>query len=249
MKNVFISGSIAIKHIPPCVESSLLKIFQQNIKILVGDADGMDSLIQRFCKTHNYQNITVYSIYSPPRYNTAGSDEKFIQVDTEIKREREKQRSKDTAMTEDSYYSFIVWDGISKGSYYNIQRSLTLSKKLKVYFHQENRFLAPDELTANEIQHIYRKNNGYEAKEVVEYLKEKGIEHFGNTRIFNKYLLDKGIINKTNGIYEPIDKYNHLIKTEKYNGKIKGVKFTLEFLDWIEEAIKELDAPKNKNLF
>lgn len=249
MKNVFISGSIAITRIPPSVESSLIKIIQQNIHILVGDADGMDSLVQRFCKKHNYQNITVYSIYSPPRYNAAGFDEKFIQVDTAIKREREKQRAKDAAMTADSYYNLVVWDGMSKGSFFNIQRALKLSKKVKVYLHQQNRFLAPNEISDNKIQQIYRINIGYEAKEVVEYLREKGSEHFDNTRAFNKYLLDKGIIQKINGIYEAVEKYNYLIKTEKYNGKVKGIKFTLEFLDWIEKAIKEHDVPENNDLF
>lgn len=249
MSSVFISGSIAIKRIPSCVESSLIKIIQQNIRVLVGDADGMDSLIQRFCKKNNYQNVTVYSIYSPARYNAAGYDDKLIQVDPEIKREREKQRAKDAAMTKDSDYNLIVWDGKSKGSYYNILRALKLNKKMKVYLHQEDRFLTPGELTTSEIEYIYRKSNGYEAKEVVEYLREKGIEYFDNTRAFNKHLLDKGVINRTNGIYEPSEKYDHLIQTEKYNGKVKGIKFTLEFLDWIEESLKEKNVPINEDLF
>ena len=55
----------------------------------------------------------------------------------------------------------------------------------------------------HKLRDIEKTSNGYEAKEVVEYLREKGIEYFDNTRAFNKHLIDKGVLNRTNGIYEP----------------------------------------------
>ena len=45
MKNkVFISGSITIKQLPRCVEDSLQRIKEQNLGLLVGDADGTDTI-------------------------------------------------------------------------------------------------------------------------------------------------------------------------------------------------------------
>lgn len=64
---VFISGSISIKHIPEKVKESLGKISQGNLTALIGDAVGIDILIQKFFKKIAYYNVKVYSIYTHPR--------------------------------------------------------------------------------------------------------------------------------------------------------------------------------------
>jgi len=43
--SVFISGSIAIKTLPQEVKNSIHKIVDNKMKILVGDANGIDSLV------------------------------------------------------------------------------------------------------------------------------------------------------------------------------------------------------------
>jgi hypothetical protein len=63
MKNiVFISGSISMKKLPQKVINSINKIIDQNFEILVGDASGIDTLVQEYCLSLNYFNVTVYSI-------------------------------------------------------------------------------------------------------------------------------------------------------------------------------------------
>ena len=54
-----------------------------------------------------------------------------------------------------------------------------------------NNFIEQNKVTIPEIEYIYRKNNGYSAQEVVEYLKESNINQFNSTRELNKYLLEK----------------------------------------------------------
>ena len=249
MNKIFISGSISIKHLPPCVKDSVRKIISQNMEILVGDADGIDSIVQNFCKSHGYNNITVYSIYTEPRYIVAGFKSRFILPATESKRERERQLEKDKAMTMDSDFSLIVWDGKSKGSYRNALRATENGKKVKLYLESEDRFLDQDKINEMELEFIFRKNNGYTAAEVVAYLISEGEDFFKNTREFNKCLIENKIIKKEDDCYKPCKGYEHLFFIEKYRGKDKGVKFKNEFVNWIERWIKDNKQPEQQDLF
>ena len=126
MRNkVFINGSISIKELPQEVKNSIDKIIQQKFEILVGDASGIDTLVQEYCLLLNYYNVTVYSISVFPRYKASEHFRtKYIEVSNSIKKERERQQEKDKAMTTDSKFTFTIWDGKSKGSYDNILRGL-----------------------------------------------------------------------------------------------------------------------------
>jgi hypothetical protein len=249
MSSVFISGSIAIKKLPQLVEMSLKKIIEQNIEVVVGDADGIDKTIQNYCKKMNYSNVTVYSIYSVPRNFIKGFKKKHISISIDSKSEREKQRVKDEAMTIETDYSFIIWDGKSKGSYQNALRALDYQKKIRIYLNQNNTFLMPKKVTENEIEFIYRDNNGYTAKEVVEYLQNEGEDFFQQTRSLNSCLLENQIIKKEAGIYSPMPKYENLFLIDKYRGKVKGIKFKNDFIEWVETWIKEIKPPQELSLF
>jgi len=249
-KKVFISGSISIKEIPEIVKDSIRKIIENKFEILVGDADGIDTLIQRYCNNLKYTSVTVYSVYSIPRFKIDRFDSKYIPIKENLKKERERQQVKDEAMTLDSEYSLIVWDGKSKGSYRNILRAIEHGKKTKVYLSHENDFIKLKKINENEIGYIYRKNVGYTAGEVVEYLKGEGEEYFQNTRAFNKHLMDNSIIKKEDGIYKPMPEYDQLFFVEKYRGKAKGIRFRNEFIDWIEDRLKKINRPhEDQSLF
>ena len=68
MKKVFISGSISLKALPNIVKKSLQTIQEKNIHVLVGDAKGIDSLIQEYFSKKLYFNLTICSIYKIPRH-------------------------------------------------------------------------------------------------------------------------------------------------------------------------------------
>ncbi len=114
MNKVFISGSIAIKKIPTSIEKSINKIIETGMEILVGDAEGIDTMVQNYCKRLNYYNVTVYSIYASPRYMVSDFRKKYIIPRSDSKKERELQQEKDAAMTTASDYSLVIWDGKSK---------------------------------------------------------------------------------------------------------------------------------------
>lgn len=235
---VFISGSIAIGKLSDDVKESIDKIIANNLQILVGDADGIDTMVQKYCVEKNYLNITVYSIFPMPRYCASDHFEmKRVFVGEEIKKERVRQQEKDKAMTMDSDYSLIIWDGKSKGSYANIIRTLENDKKVKVYLN--DKFLEPIKTTKEEIDFVYRANNGYTASEVVEFLKESFCDFFAKTQDLNKYLEQKAILTKDNGVYVPNKAYEDLFFIDKYRGKITGIRFKNEFIDWIESMLKK----------
>ena len=232
-KSVFISGSISIKTLPQEVKESIHKIVDNQMKILVGDANGIDSLVQDYCLSLGYFNVTVYSISTQPRYKASDKfNLKIVSVPTEIKGGRERQQEKDKAMTKDSQYSFVIWDGKSKGSYANVIRAFEQDKKIKLY--AENRFLEQNEINQQNIEAIYRKNSGYTAFEVVQQLKNI----FNRTQDLNRYLVQNSIIKKDDNVYQPMSQYEDLFIIDRYRGRVKGIKFRSEFLGWIEESLK-----------
>jgi len=249
MNKVFISGSISIKKLPTAVETSLDNIFKEGMEILVGDADGIDTMVQNYCKRANYSNVTVYSIYSTPRYIVNGFNKKHIIPKSDSKKERELQKEKDEAMTLDSEYSFVIWDGKSKGSFSNVVRALENRKKIKLYLRDIDDYLQQSKITKAEIEFIYRKNNGYSAVEVVEYLKSEGEDFFQQTRAFNKALIDHKVIKKEDGVYVPMPEYKNLFMIDKYRGKVTGIRFTNDFIDWVEKWVKKIRPPEEQSLF
>lgn len=238
-EKVFISGSISIKKLPSEVLKSIDKIISNNFEILIGDANGVDKLVQHYCLGKKYFDVTIYSIFEYPRNKAS---EKFgfkkIHVDYNIKKGIERQKQKDKVMTEDCTYCLIIWDGKSKGSYANILRAIELNKKAKVYLTQKNKFLEPYKITKNEIEYIFRENNGYTASEVIEYLNKHVFDYFKISRDLYKYLLKKSLIKKENGVYVPLDTQSKLFIQINDKGKSKGIKFTNKFIDWIENELK-----------
>lgn len=140
-------------------------------------------------------------------------------------------------MSNDSDFSFVIWDGKSKGSFANILRAIDSDKFAKIYYIFEERFLEQTKINKNEIEFIYRTHNGYTASEVLEYLQNQGIEKFKKTQDLNKYLLEKNVIKKEDKIYLPTEKYSNLLITEMYKGKPSGIKFNNDFISWIEKEI------------
>ncbi len=244
--SVFISGSISIKSLPSEVIESLSTMMAKELTIFVGDAPGIDTLVQDLCNTNNYFNIIIYTITSSPRYIANQKFKfKYIFVDQTIKKERERQGYKDRAMTDDSDYSLVVWDGSSKGSYSNILKSFEQEKPVKVYYSSLKQYLPSEKVNELEITFIYRENNGYTASEVITHLQNNGIERFNRSQDLNKFLLAENLLIKEDKVYEPTDKRPDLFIIESYRGKTSGVKFNNHFIDWIEEvsSIVETEQP------
>jgi adenine-specific DNA-methyltransferase len=121
-KIVFISGSRHIKELPQSALDSLDKIIELGLRVIVGDCQGVDSLVQKYLKSKNYTKVTVYHIGNYPRFNLGFKT---------VKVQGTRQVDKDIEMSNKAHYGLTIWDGKSKGTKNNIDR-VPLTKVIKV---------------------------------------------------------------------------------------------------------------------
>lgn len=239
MKKVFISGSISIKKLPGIVIDSLEKIIIQDIAVLVGDAKGIDTEVQKFLINHNYFNVKIYSIYYEGRNNLSSKFQtQTVNVeDPSIKSERERQKFKDIRMTQECDYGFVIWDEESKGSYENILRLIELNKPFRVYTSKKDDFLTDVEKKKENIELLFKSNNGLTALEVAEELKNRDILSFNSAKDVNKYLVENNIVYKEENCYLPT-KGNEQYVIVKLSRRGKQSKYSVDLVDFIEKKIR-----------
>ncbi len=243
---VFISGSISIKTLPEPVKNSLNNIIKNNMQILIGDADGIDTLVQKYCINNNYFNLRIYTINQHPRFIASKNfDLKIVDVPDDIKKERERQKQKDIAMTKDSDYCFIIWNCKSKGSYSNIIRAIEYNKKIKVFITDGNKFIKREKINKQNIEFIFREHNGYTASEIITHLNEDLTDYFKRAQDLNKFLIDKSILIKEGNAFLPNQPYANLFIVKRLRGKNNNLRFKNEFIDWLEKEIKSNNLNKS----
>jgi hypothetical protein len=109
---VVISGSRSISVLPKDVIKSLDKIMEQRFEILVGDAPGIDLLVQQYLKSKDYKAVTVFHAYQKPRNNAGFCT---VKVDGSY-------TDRDKFMCSQADFGLAIWDGFSKGTAENIKR-------------------------------------------------------------------------------------------------------------------------------
>lgn len=125
---VFVSGSRGINKYTDEMSDKLESLIRSGAEILVGDAEGVDKLVQAYCSMFGYYNITIYCVNDRPRvYMNSKFKLKSIPSNG---RGREYFAEKDKAMTQDCDYAVAFWDGLSVGTENNIKRVRSLSKEV-----------------------------------------------------------------------------------------------------------------------
>ena len=81
---VFISGSISIPYLDYIAKDELDKYMSGELEILIGDAYGVDGLVQKYMKTNGYDNVTIYASNGRARNNIGGWTVKAIDVPSHI---------------------------------------------------------------------------------------------------------------------------------------------------------------------
>lgn len=235
MKSVFVSGSIAIKTLPNEVVKSFDKIISQNIHLYVGDADGIDTLTQNYFASKKHTNVTVCTIKEHPR-NIASNLFHIQQVnyDKSLKSHREQQTSKDSYMTAHTDYSFVIWDGKSKGSFANIQRAFEQDKKLKIYYTKLDRCLLKEELMSSNIEAIYKSNTGYTPSEIVAEIKASNIyTNISKVSELKEWFINHRIFKQTKNKLEIDSNYQDYFIVENYRGGNQTIKYKQDVIDLI----------------
>jgi hypothetical protein len=136
---VFIAGPRAIRTLSPTVQERLRNIIEQKITVLVGDASGIDKMIQEYFSDANYKDVLVYASNGVARNNVGQWKVQNVPV-------RDNATGfafyveKDKAMADNADYGFMIWNGKSKGTLNNMVNLVSFNKEVLLYFTPHKRF-------------------------------------------------------------------------------------------------------------
>ncbi len=130
---IFVGGSISIRSLTPEVQEHLSNIIKRGFPVVIGDAPGADSTVQRFFADHNYRSVTIYHVGNC-RNNLGGWSQRKIVP----KNGTPFFVCKDQAMAADADYGFMIWDGKSRGTRQNILELVKLNKRSIVFVEPTN---------------------------------------------------------------------------------------------------------------
>ena len=134
---IFISGSRAIQSIPDNVKEKIDEYIEAGATFYVGDAPGVDEMVQRYLNNKDCENVVVYhSGRNIRKMVNKDWEDKEISVKAGVSG-REFYTAKDIAMTDDCTSGIVIWDGESKGSKANIDR-LKSQKKLDYVYNAKS---------------------------------------------------------------------------------------------------------------
>jgi hypothetical protein len=130
---VFIAGPRAVKALSESVIEILSRIKENQLTVLVGDANGVDRLVQKYFADEQYPNVHVYASNGRARNNVGGWTVNNVKVLSNVKGFNF-YAQKDIQMAQDADNGFMIWNGKSKGTLNNIINLTAQNKKIKIYF-------------------------------------------------------------------------------------------------------------------
>jgi hypothetical protein len=133
MKKIVIGGSRTIKYLPQSIKELIDTLAENNIIILVGDANGADKAVQKYLYKIKYNNVIVYCMNSLCRNNIGHWPLKNIVSSNKIKNANY-FGTKDLHMALESDFGIMLWDGESKGTFRNVINLLDDNKCIHVYY-------------------------------------------------------------------------------------------------------------------
>ena len=108
---VLICGSRSIKQSWFC-QTLVKSLISQNVKIIVGDAPGVDELVINTCIRYNYKNIVVVGAYNKVRRKQA------LKYSLTTVKYPHDFLSRNRYMVSLSDSVIAIWDGVSRGTKY-----------------------------------------------------------------------------------------------------------------------------------
>ena len=135
---VFIAGPRLINELDTKVVERLENIVRKNT-VIVGDAHGIDSSIQKYFYDKNYKQVCVFASNGKARNNIGNWEIKNIAIDKNVKG-FDFYSAKDLEMAKQADYGFMIWNGESKGTFSNILNLLDLNKEFIIYYTVTKKF-------------------------------------------------------------------------------------------------------------
>lgn len=198
-KKVFISGTSKIKNkdsgyyrssLPKEITNKVDSYIKNGNHILIGDAPGVDTEVQKYLAKKGYKNVTVYTIGKTPRTN-AGSNLGWGVKDVK----GTEQVDKDKAMSKDAHYGFaIILEEGSKATRNNIDRMKGDKKSVDIV--QLNKDGSTSEIFSKDV------NKANDVYKTLPYLQQFYVNPQGKN---GKYINKKEYSNKSNNVYSRIE--------------------------------------------
>jgi len=134
---IFIAGARAITKFDDNVTNKLSSICEKGYGVLVGDASGVDSSVQKFYADMNYNNVTVFASNGIARNNIGNWNVENIVAKGQG---FDFYKQKDIAMANQTDYGFMIWNGESRGTLNNIINLIEQDKTCVVYLLSNRKF-------------------------------------------------------------------------------------------------------------
>ncbi len=112
MKKIFFGGSRRLGRLSQQVRERASNMIDEELVVLVGDANGADKAIQKFFAERAYSNVIVFFAGSLCRNNLGNWRTHPVPVQR-TERDFQYYAAKDLAMSEEADYGFMIWDGES----------------------------------------------------------------------------------------------------------------------------------------
>lgn len=173
---IFIAGAREIDSLSGEVLKELRKIIENNDRVFIGDAKGVDKTVQTFLKNKGYENVIIYSMEAVR--NNVGNWEN-VKISTTLKKKnREYFTEKDKKMAELADEGFMIWNKKSKGTLNNIINLLVMNKKVRLYIQEKDRNSFYNLENIEELEKIILEANSKELEEEYTILLKKAKENY-----------------------------------------------------------------------
>jgi len=140
MNTVFVAGSITIRALADEVRARLDNIVCNQLHVLIGDAAGADTAIQRHLLNAGARAVTVYCSGDRPRNNLGHWNVHRVET-SHAPGSREFFTAKDLAMARAADIGLMVWDAKSTGTLSNVFELLVRGRKSVVFVQRERVFV------------------------------------------------------------------------------------------------------------
>jgi hypothetical protein len=140
MTKVFIGGSRRVARLNADVRRRIDRVIEQDLPVLIGDANGADKAIQKYLQSRGYKAVEVFCSAGECRNNIGKWPIRSVPT-SQARRNFEFYAAKDEQMAREASVGFMIWDGKSAGTLANVARLLYQGKKVVVYSTPTKRFV------------------------------------------------------------------------------------------------------------
>lgn len=238
-RKVFVSGTSKFKgKLPKEITSKLDNYIQNNYHVLIGDAPGIDTEVQKYLARKNHRNVTIYTIEDKPRFqatNDLGWGVKKVEAPESemVDGYNPSQVYKDKAMAKDAHVGLAIpIENGAKATRKNIERLEGSGKSVDVielgtdgYNSEQKNVNSCGKSKDNNILYISGKaGTGKSSKALsmsnnvihLDFYFEPGYEKY-QSKDFNKYLKQhfpnyKDLLNKDKNFGKNLEKFENVIQ-------------------------------------